>query len=72
MDQEKELIELAGTVAAVIYQNEDNGYTVLKVESTDGESFNAVGCLPFAAPGEQLILYGEWTHHASHGEQFKV
>ena len=72
MDQEKELIEISGTVSAVIYQNEENGYTVLKVESTDGMSFNAVGCLPFAAPGEQLILYGEWTHHASHGDQFKA
>ena len=72
MDQEKELTELSGTVSAVIYQNEENGYTVLKIDSSDGESFNAVGCLPFAAPGEQLILYGEWTHHASHGEQFKV
>lgn len=72
MEQDRELIEISGTVSNVIFQNEENGYTVLKVESTDGESFNAVGCLPFAAPGEQLIMYGEWTRHASHGEQFKV
>ena len=72
MDQERELIELSGTVDSVIFQNEENGYTVLKVKSTDGVSFNAVGCLPFSAPGEQIILYGEWTRHASHGEQFKV
>jgi exodeoxyribonuclease V alpha subunit len=72
MEQEKELIELTGTVAAVIYQNEENGYTVLKVESADGENVTAVGCLPFSAPGEQLILYGEWGYHPSHGEQFKV
>jgi exodeoxyribonuclease V alpha subunit len=72
MDQEKELIEISGTVSAVIYQNEENGYTVLKIESSDGESLTAVGCLPFAAPGEQLILYGEWIRHASHGEQFKA
>ncbi|MGE4354596.1 MAG: ATP-dependent RecD-like DNA helicase [Oscillospiraceae bacterium] len=72
MEQERDLIEISGTVDSVIFQNEENGYTVLKVESTDGMSFNAVGCLPFAAPGEQLILFGEWTCHATHGEQFKV
>lgn len=72
MDLEKEEIEISGTVSSVIFQNKENGYTVLRVESTDGEVFNAVGCLPFATPGEQLIMYGDWTHHASHGDQFKV
>ena len=72
MEQDKELIELSGTVSAVIFQNEENGYTVLKMNTTDGDSVTAVGCLPFAAPGEQLVLFGEWTRHAAHGEQFKA
>lgn len=65
-------IQIAGTVKAVIYQNDENGYTVLRLESQDGQQLNAVGCLPFAAPGEQLILTGEWARHPTHGEQFKV
>lgn len=69
---DKDIIEISGTVQSIIYQNEENGYTVLKVESTDGEEFNAVGCLPFAVAGEQVILFGEWTRHPSHGEQFKI
>ncbi len=72
MSSENELIEIAGTVESIIFQNEENGYTVLKMESTDGEGFNAVGCLPFSARGEHLILYGEWTRHSSHGRQFSV
>ena len=72
MEQDRELIEISGVVSAVIYQNEENGYTVLKLNSSDGDSVTAVGCLPFAAPGEQLILFGEWMRHPTHGEQFKA
>lgn len=69
---EKELTELSGTVCAIIYANEENGYTVLRVEADDGRTVTATGCLPFAAPGEQITMYGEWTRHPSHGEQFRA
>ena len=36
MDANTNPIELCGTVAAVIYQNEENGYTVLKLDVDDG------------------------------------
>ena len=64
--------ELAGNVSAVIYQNEENGYTVLRLETDDGETVNVVGCLPFAVPGECLRLRGSWGEHRVHGRQFKV
>ena len=69
---ENELTELSGTVCAIIYANEENGYTVLRVETGDGETVTATGCLPFAAPGEQITMYGAWTRHPSHGEQFRA
>ena len=31
MDQELELLEISGTVDSVIYKNEENGYTVLRM-----------------------------------------
>lgn len=65
-------IELAGTVKAVVYQSEESGYTVLRLETQDGETVTAVGCLPYAAVGEKLLLTGVWTRHAQHGDQFKV
>ncbi len=69
---DKELTELSGTVCDVIYTNEENGYTVLRLDTGDGETVTATGCLPFAAPGEQIIMYGAWTTHPSHGRQFRA
>ena len=70
MDESR--VELAGSVAAVIYQNEENGYTVLRLDTDDGGTATVVGCLPFAVPGEQLLLEGTWTNHQTHGMQFKA
>ena len=69
---ENELTELSGTVCAVIYANEENGYTVLRVETGEGETVTATGCLPFAAPGEQITMHGSWVRHPNHGEQFRA
>ncbi|MGI6013676.1 MAG: ATP-dependent RecD-like DNA helicase [Oscillospiraceae bacterium] len=72
MGAKENLVELSGTVSAIVYQNEENGYTVLRLETGDGGQVTVVGCLPFAALGEQLIISGNWTRHPSHGEQFQV
>lgn len=64
---------LEGTVDTVIYQNAENGYTVLRLSvSEDDEPVTVVGCMPGAAPGETLELEGSWTFHPSYGEQFKA
>lgn len=72
MEEQNNYIQISGTVKAVLFQNEDNGYTVIKLEDTDGQQFTAVGCLPYVNVGEQLILNGEFTKHATYGEQFKA
>ena len=63
---------LTGIVRDIIYSNEENGYTVLRMEADDGETVTVTGCLPFAAPGEELILQGQWAVHPSHGRQFQA
>ena len=68
----KELVELAGTVDEIIYTNEENGYTVLRMEAEDGSQVTVTGCLPFSAPGEQLIVSGSWMRHPTHGKQFQA
>ncbi len=68
---EIELTCIEGTVQAVIFQNPENGYTVLKIRAGD-ETVTAVGTLPGVAAGEGLRLYGSWTSHASYGQQFKA
>ena len=71
MDGTETLNCIEGSVAAVIYQNEENGYTVLRLEVGEG-GVTVVGTIPGAAPGEHLTIRGRWTRHASYGEQFQA
>lgn len=68
----QELGEINGTVSAVIFRNDENGYGVVKLELDSGEKVTAVGCLPYIAPGEMLSAEGAWMTHAQHGRQFKI
>lgn len=70
MAEEQEI--LRGTVAAVVYQNEDNGYAVLRLKTESGETVTVVGTIPLLAIGEKLTVTGKWTRHASYGQQFSA
>ena len=61
---------LIGTIASVIYQNEENGYAVVRLVTDDGELITVTGCIPCAAPGEELAATGSFVVHPAHGEQF--
>ncbi|MBQ9492281.1 MAG: ATP-dependent RecD-like DNA helicase [Oscillibacter sp.] len=61
-----------GTVQNVIFRNEENGYTVLRLTTTDGESITVVGCIPGAVPGEGMSVTGAWETHPQHGEQIRA
>ena len=71
MDTGGELIELRGTVTAVVFQNPENGYAVLRLNTEDGVK-TASGCMPGVSPGESLTLTGVWTTHPQYGEQFRA
>lgn len=64
--------EIYGTIKSVIFQNEENGYTVLRLDVGEGDGITVVGCLPFASPGEGLSATGRWEKHPNHGVQFKA
>ena len=68
-DQELEKIE--GAVSAVIFQNEENGYTILKLD-VHGEEVTVVGPMAGVAPGEYLSIRGRWTRHPTYGPQMKA
>jgi len=59
-----------GTIASVIYQNEENGYAVLRLATGEGELVTLTGCIPCAAPGEELAAVGGFVVHPAHGRQF--
>ena len=63
---------IAGTISHVIFQNEENGYTVLRLVTSDGEAVTVVGTIPCAAPGEDLVVTGRWVSHPVHGEQVEA
>jgi len=67
--QEQNLVE--GTVSAVIYQNEENGYTILRLDVKE-EEVTVVGAMPGVSPGEYLSVRGRWVRHATYGSQFKA
>jgi exodeoxyribonuclease V alpha subunit len=72
MAQERELDELNGSVDSIIYRNEENGYTVLRLRDENDETFTVVGTIPYASPGETMFLSGSWMNHNVHGRQFKA
>lgn len=72
MAEEAEYIEISGRISSVIYTNEENGYTVLRLDTLDGGLVTVVGTLPAAYPGEDLRAFGEWASHPSHGRQFRA
>ena len=67
-----ELTCCAGTVHSVIFQNAENGYTVLRLLTEEGEVITVVGCIPCVAPGEQLAVDGMWEVHPQHGPQLRA
>ncbi len=71
MAEEKTVLQLDGSVQSIIYQNEENGYTVLRLEAGEG-AVTVVGCMPGVAPGESISVQGQWTRHPSFGAQFKA
>ena len=71
MDRNEETVILTGTAAALIYQNPENGYAVLRLD-TGEDTVTCVGCMPGISPGEELELTGRWTAHTAYGEQFRA
>ena len=68
-----ERVTVEGSVDAVIFQNEENGYTVLllRVDEED-EPITVVGCIPCAAAGEGMTVTGVWVNHPVHGPQLSA
>lgn len=65
--------KLQGQVERITYNNEENGYSVLKVKVAGRKDLVAVvGSFVSITPGEVLRMEGSWGFHPRFGEQFKV
>jgi len=65
----KEIIEVQGSIAEVIYHNKENYYTIAVIEN-ESEQFTVVGYLPAAERGRAFRFRGAWKIHSTYGEQF--
>lgn len=65
-------LSVKGTVASIIYRNEDNGYTVFGLDCTDGNDIVCVGNFPTLSVGAVLTLSGKVGVHNRYGEQLIV
>ena len=70
MAQELEILQ--GTIQAVVYQNYDNGYSVLRLNTGEPQAVTVVGTIPLPVIGERLMVTGKWSTHSSYGKQFEA
>jgi exodeoxyribonuclease V alpha subunit len=64
---------ITGVLERIIFFNEENAYCVAEVKVAEGSlPVTVLGNLPGVQCGETLQLNGQWTRHATHGDQFKI
>ncbi|MFE3737330.1 ATP-dependent RecD-like DNA helicase [Streptomyces sp. NPDC059134] len=62
---------LEAVLERITYANEENGYTVARVDTgRGGDLLTVVGSLLGAQPGESLRMEGRWASHPQYGKQF--
>lgn len=63
---------LCGSVDRIVFRNDQNGWTVLDLETETDGIRKVVGELPMVAVGETVKLKGEWVEHPTFGKQFRA
>ena len=71
-DETKQGQSAQGVVARILYTNEENGWSVVRLRPDDAPSFTATGPLLGVREGDELRLSGRWIDHARFGEQFEA
>ncbi|KRQ87718.1 ATP-dependent RecD-like DNA helicase [Caloramator mitchellensis] len=65
------MVEIEGTVESVIFRNEENGYTVIKLRY-DNDLISVVGTMPYISENIRIKVQGEWVVHPTFGQQIKL
>lgn len=60
---------IEGIIGEIIFRNEANGYTVGRLNTSDGD-VTIVGYAAFLKTEEMVQVEGDWTYHNRFGEQF--
>ncbi len=70
----EELVKINAKVVHVVYHNEDNFYTVLRLKLNDEneKSLTATGFIQNIEPDILYNFYGQYVEHAKYGMQFNI
>ncbi|MFF2130294.1 ATP-dependent RecD-like DNA helicase [Streptomyces olivochromogenes] len=73
-NRQAQLAVVEGVLERITYANEENGYTVARVDTGRGagDLLTVVGALLGAQVGESLRMEGRWGSHPQYGKQFTV
>lgn len=64
-------MKLEGIVSNIRYRNDESGYSVMTLETTDSD-ITIVGTMPFFNEGDRIEVEGDFTYHDKYGEQINV
>lgn len=63
--------KINGYVEHIVFQNQENGYTVMNLVS-EGEEITCVGMFKGLTQGETIVVEGDYVEHPVYGSQFKA
>lgn len=64
------MLVVEGVIEEIIFRNEDNGYTIAKLNTSDG-LVTIVGNAAIINQDEMVEVEGEWVYHEKFGEQIE-
>ncbi len=65
-------VSVEAVVDRVTYSNEENGWSVVRLISIEGDLVTATGPLLGVREGDRLRLSGKWVTHSKFGQQLEV
>ena len=72
MNTEKPTDTLKGSVERIVYQNQESGFVIFRLQHTPTHITTATGHVPTLNVGQQVVLSGSWTTHPKFGKQFLI
>lgn len=63
---------LSGIIERITYHNEENGYTIARLQDEVGRLVTVVGKMVGISVGSAVELRGNWSQHPQYGQQFKT
>jgi exodeoxyribonuclease V alpha subunit len=68
-----DVVVLNGVLHAITFRNEDNGYTVARLDTGKPDGMvTIVGLMPGVQTGDTMVVTGRWTSHKVYGRQVDV